>query len=260
VKVSSRQSEYTIKKKKKNFESPKSWIIHLTSYLSGDRRLHRRVYRRRSLRPCMSHKTYDTTKRVWGNARTLIFFFHHYFVQRTTCTACPPSTTLRISFPYRRRRRRIPFLHGPCARHGVIVYTIIHYTYRRIYHGRVHAAGAGRRRRRRRGRRRQGLRKQLHGLFARYVSYFERVAYFYCVTTMYIMYLHIRALYTRLVNFVYHFFFFPPTCDESPTTARAYGIRTYVRTYVHGTYSEVDHYYRNLTPMERKKKKENVCI
>jgi len=150
-----------------------------------------------------------------------------------TCTWCLP-----------RHRRPCNFLFL-IADAVYCFYTVLGWAYiihRRIYHGRVHA-GAGRRRRGRR----QGLRKQLHGLFARYVSYFERVAYFYCVTTMYIM------LYTRLVNFIYIFFL--PTCDESRTTVRAYCIRTYA----YGMYSEVDHYYRNLTLIEGKKK-ENACM
>jgi len=67
---------------------------------------------------------------------------------------------------------------------GCAAYIIL----RRIYHGRVHA-GAGRRGRR------QGLRKQLHGLFAWYVSYFERVVYFYCVTTMYILWTYTRVIH-----------------------------------------------------------------
>lgn len=151
----------------------------------------------------ISYKTYNTyltTKRVWGNALTLalkflLLFRIIYDVYRVSAAPLP---TLQISFPY--RRRRIPFLHGPYICDAGWAYIIhINILHRQIYHGRV-LAGAGRRRGRR-----QGLRKQLHGLFARYVSYFERVAYFYCVTTMYIMYLHIRALYTRLVNFIYIF-------------------------------------------------------
>jgi len=59
-----------------------------------------------------------------------------------------------------------------------------------------------------------------------------------------------------IMNFIYIFF----STELWRIAADGAGVPyTYVRTY--GTYSEVDHYYRNLTPLlERKKSKMYVCI
>lgn len=69
----------------------------------------------------------------------------------------------------------------------------------------------------------------------------------------------ILCTYTRVIHafgeFYIHFFFYLLVTNRS----RQCGCTVYVRTY--GTYSEVDHYYRNLTPLiERKKSKMYVCI
>lgn len=171
------------------------------------------------------YKTYNKRQSAYGAMRThgrwKFFTIISYIIYDVYRLSAAPSSTLQIFFsllptPYTVFTR---FLYAMWGERILYMY-ILH---RRIYHGRVHT-GAGRRRRR--GRRR-GLRKQLHGLFARYVSYFERVAYFYCVTTMYIMYIYAR--YTRVWWILYTFFFLL-TCDESQPTVRVYRIRTYVRT------------------------------
>lgn len=91
----------------------------------------------------------------------------------------------------------------------------------RVYHGR------GRRRRYRR----RGLRKPLHGLFARYVSYFKRV--------IFLLYDHILYTCAHVIrmHFIFFFIFFVPSCDELSTVE----------------YVEVDHYYRNLTSPKKRK-------
>jgi len=194
-----------------------------TSY--GERRLHRRVYCRYG--HILSYKTYITyltTKRVWGNALTLAlkFFttisYNIWRVPRVRCAAVDLANFFSLSqTPY------TVFTRSLYATQGERTYIIhINTFYRQIYHGRVLAVAG-----RRRGRR-QGLRKQLHGLFARYVSYFERVAYFYCVTTMYLYYV---PTYTRVIHafgeFYIHFFYLLVT-----NRRRRCGLTVYVHTYV----------------------------
>lgn len=85
---------------------------------------------------------------------------------------------------------------------------------------------------------------------------YERVAYFHCVTTMYII-MYIYARYTRVWWILYIHFFFLVT-NRGRRCGRIVTVCIRRTVYVR---SEVDHYYRNLTSQtERKKnKKKNTC-
>lgn len=199
----------------------------------------------------ISYKTYKTTKRVWGNVRTLalkfltIISYNIWRVPRVRRATVDLANFFSLSLkPY------IVFTRSLYATWGerilyIQTYYIGEYTtvaYMQVQVVAVVVVVV------------RGCENSFTG-YLRGMCRISNVSRISIVWRPCILCTYIYARYTRVWWILYTFFstYLWRIADDGA------GVRyTYIRTY--GMYSEVDHYYRNLTLIERKKRKMYVCI